>query len=350
MTRESPGTAKSSAEPCPRVLIVEDDQDQRELIAESLEMYFDQPADRRIRQVGSAAEVRALNPADFDVILLDYNLPDASGLDVLDEITRRADLPVIFVTGENVVTTAAEAIRHGAQDYITKMGDYLFAIPLLVEKNIRQHRIRQENTRLHAELAARIEEVKVKNIQLQESLAEMERMAATDYLTGLTNRRHFADLLESNFSEAQRYHFDLTCVMIDLDNYKTFNDTLGHQMGDKILITTAELIKATLRASDLAARFGGDEFVLLLPHTSTKLALSVAERIRHELAIASSRYLRIGQTLTTSMGLANLNEDRPTSAEVLLAMADRAMYAAKDAGKNRLIIHKQLLQAAPANA
>ncbi len=334
-------TTAEDSQSCPRILLVEDDADQRSLITESLTLHYGGPVAARLRAVGSAAECRQLDPADFDCILLDYNLPDATGLQLLDEILARADVPVIFVTGENVIATAAEAIRHGAQDYLVKLGDYLFAIPVLIEKNLRQHRIRQQNQQLQTQLHSKVEEVRVKNLQLKESLAKLAHMAATDYLTGLANRRHFADLLERHFSEARRYEFDLTCVMIDLDNYKTLNDTLGHQMGDKILMTAAKVIQANLRASDMAARYGGDEFVLLLPHTSVELGLAVAERIRRQMALTSVQYLKIDPALTLSMGLANLHDDRPASADAMVAMADKALYAAKDAGRNCLIVHGQ---------
>lgn len=333
---------KESRRPCPRILVVDDDQDQRELVTDALTMYFESCSSGYVRGVGSVQECRQVNPSDFDVVLLDYNLPDGTGLDALAYLLKKADLPIIFVTGQNVVATAAEALRRGAQDYVIKAGDYLFAVPLMVEKAIAQHRIRQENIRLAAQLQATLEEVRVKNLQLQDSLAEKDRLASTDYLTGLANRRQFGDLLERHFSEARRYKFDLTCVMIDLDHYKALNDTLGHQMGDRVLVATADVIRSSLRSSDIAARYGGDEFVLLLPHTPVDLAVSVVERIRREMASVGQQYAHLGQALTVSIGLSNLDIDQPATADALVAMADRALYAAKDAGKNRVVCHHQM--------
>ncbi len=327
---------------CPRILIVDDDADQRELIADSLLLYFAQATPDRVRGVGSVEECRQADLTDVEVVLLDYNLPDGTGLDALESILSRADLPIIFVTGQNVIATAAEALRRGAQDYVVKAGDYLFAVPLMVEKAINQHRIRMDNTRLQAQLQATAEELRVKNLQLQESLHEKERLASTDYLTGLINRRHFVELLERHFSEAKRYHFDLTCVMLDLDHYKALNDTLGHQMGDKVLVATAETIRKSLRASDIAARYGGDEFVLLLPHTSVDFAVTVVDRIRREIAVIGQQYTHVGKSVTASIGLSNLKLDDPPSADVLVAMADRALYAAKDGGKNRYVCHHEM--------
>lgn len=318
---------------CPRVLIVEDDIDQQALMLDALRMYFGDDAGDRIQAAGSAAECLRHDLTATDIVLLDYNLPDAAGLDLLKEILTRADLPVIFVTGENVAETAAQAIQAGAYDYLVKLGDYLFAIPVLIEKNLRQHQIRLENQRL-------LEEIQVKNRQLQEALARQEKMAATDHLTNLANRRHFGEMLEKYFSEAQRYDYDLSCIMMDLDNYKTLNDTLGHQMGDKILVTASQVIQANLRSSDLAARYGGDEFVCLLPHTSVDLARQVADRIREQMTAASSQYLKIGRGLTMSVGIASVHNSHPPSADKLVAQADKALYESKENGRNRVTIFR----------
>lgn len=327
---------------CPRILVVDDDADQRDLIVESLQMYFDDSQGNNVSAVGSATECLALDLKHFNIVLLDYNLPDSTGLDLLKTILSRADVPVIFVTGENVVATAAEAIQQGAQDYVVKLGDYLFTIPVLVEKNLRQHQIRLENNRLQMELQKTLEEVRVKNLQLEDSLKKLNLMATTDHLTGLANRRHFGEMLDKYFGEAQRYQFDLACIMLDVDHYKTFNDSLGHQMGDKILIAIAQSIADNLRSSDLAARYGGDEFVILLPHTSIDLAITVAQRIREQVAAAGAQYLKVGRALTMSIGVASLVENHAASADMLVSMADQALYASKDGGRDRITTFAQL--------
>ena len=280
-------------------------------------------------------------PAPGPAELLDYNLPDTTGLDLLGKILTRCDLPVIFVTGEGVAATAAEAIRRGAQDYIVKAGDYLFALPVIIEKNIRLHQIKQENTHLQAKLKASLEEIQVKNLQLEESLEKLELMAATDPLTHLANRRVFARTLERYFAEAARYGFDLSCAMCDLDHYKDLNDTLGHQAGDRILAAAAEAARRSVRATDTAARYGGDEFVLLLPHTSTDTAIQAATRIREQVKDATRRYTPMGAGVTVSIGIASLHSDRPASADALVAMADRALYFAKDQGKDRIVTYAE---------
>jgi diguanylate cyclase (GGDEF)-like protein len=324
----------------PRILVIEDDGDQRQLILEVISTHYGDKDGRFVVGVGSGQECLAQDLSSFDVILMDYNLPDMSGSQLLPQVLARADVPVIFVTGENDSTIAAQAIRHGAQDYMVKRGDYLFAIPVVIDKSIRQHQIRKENQRLEQELQSMLSELRVKNIQLEESLEKLEKMAATDPLTDLANRRHFRQLLDRSYQEAKRYGFDLTCCMFDLDHYKELNDSLGHQVGDEILAMAARVIRSSLRASDIAARYGGDEFVVLLPHTSIERAIAVAERTRHELAIeVHSRCKRLAHPVTLSIGIASLGNHKPRTADELVALADRALYIAKSRGKDRIVIY-----------
>ncbi len=328
--------APDTADRAPAILIVEDDPDQRELIREALTIHY-APAEARIATAGTAAECLATDLAAFDVILLDYNLPDGEGLDLLGQVLRQADLPVIFVTGENNSALAAEAIQRGAQDYVVKMGDYLFTIPVVIGKSIRQHRMQRENAELRRKLELMLEELRVKNKQLEDSLDRLREMADSDHLTGLANRRRFAEELERQFSEAVRYGHDLSCCMCDLDHYKQLNDALGHQFGDRVLVATAEVIRSMLRRSDTAARYGGDEFVLLLPHTAREEALGVARRLRDDLAIRIRRMSNFSRAVSLSIGIASIAADQPTSADGLVSMADRALYAAKADGKDRVV-------------
>ncbi len=314
----------------PTILIVEDDPDQRELIMEVIGAHFNCPQGGNIVAVGTAGAALAENLERFDIVLLDFNLPDMPGLTLLKEILSRADLPVIFVTGENISTTAAEAIRAGAQDYIIKLGDYLFALPIVIEKNIRLHQITKENERLQ-------EKLERNNLQLQELLEKQRMMAETDHLTGLANRRRFGELLERYYGEAVRYGHDLTCCMCDLDHYKLLNDTLGHQRGDEVLRLTADIIRASLRGSDVGARYGGDEFVILLPHTSLKKAISAGERMRFELLDRSQIDPKLIRPVTMSIGVASLKSDHPISGDSLVSMADTALYVAKERGKDQIV-------------
>ena len=333
--------SENTQEPIPRILVIEDDPDQRALLCEALQIHYGDATGRFIRGAGSGQEALALDLTQFDAILQDYNLPDYSGMDLLTELLKHCDLPVIVVTGENITQTAAQAVRAGAADYVVKLGDYLFALPVVVDKNIRQHGLRRENQRLQNELQNMLRELQTTNAQLEQSLEQQRKMATTDHLTGLANRRHFADCLERYYLEATRYGFDLTCCMCDLDHYKQLNDTMGHQIGDQVLIIAAEVIRSSLRGSDLAARYGGDEFVLLLPHTPMEMGVSAGQRIRQQLVGAIQEHNLFQLPVTMSIGVASLELNQASSGDHLLSLADKALYMAKEQGKDRIVAFGQ---------
>jgi two-component system, cell cycle response regulator len=320
-----------------RLLIVEDDADQRQLITETLEEHF---GARTVLSVESGAEALNLDLSSFDLILTDFNLPDLTGMELLEKICAKCDTPVIMVTGENVGQIAAEAIRKGAKDYVVKFGDYLFTIPLVVEKNLEVAKVYKENLKLRVELERALEEKRKKNAQLEESLKMVEELAATDGLTGLCNRRHFNRVLDQMFAESERMDSDLSCIMIDLDGYKQLNDSFGHAVGDQLLSAAGKVISANMRRMDVAARYGGDEFVVLLPHASAEEAAAVMQRTKDEFGQRSAILLRRNEPVTMSAGIASRRNDAPAGSEQLLAFADKALYRAKGGGRNRIAIHE----------
>ena len=314
---------------------MEDDPDQRELLRFTLEEHF---GANTVTEVDCRRTALDQDLASFDLILTDYNLPDATGLDLLDDVRRRCQTPVIIVTGENVGQIAADAVRRGATDYVVKFGDYLFTIPLVVEKNLAQAKIREENEQLRNELERALSDVKVKNNQLRDTLNRVEELAATDPLTGLYNRRHFGKVLDQLFSEASRYQSSLSCAMIDLDGYKQLNDSYGHAVGDQLLVVVGKVIGANMRRMDVAARFGGDEFILLLPHAGEVEAATVVNRIREDYRSASAVVLNRPQGVTMSVGIAGFVPIKMTSTDHLAASADDALYRAKRGGRNRVVL------------
>jgi two-component system, cell cycle response regulator len=316
-----------------KLLIIEDDEDQRDLLAATLEERFGADA---VVGVSSSAAALKLDIAAFDLILSDYNLPDGTGIDLLCNVRERCNTPVILVTGENVGQIAAEAIRQGAMDYVVKVGDYLFTIPLVVEKNLTVAKVKRENEQLRREMEHLLREVRDKNAQLESSLRKVEELAATDPLTALYNRRHFGKVLDQMFSESQRYGSDLSCVMIDLDGYKQINDTFGHAVGDQLLTMAGRVIGSNMRKADVAARYGGDEFVLLLPRTPAIEAAQVVARIREEFAHGSAIILRRNMGLTMSCGVASALDVKIVSGEQLVSAADSALYQSKMHGRDRV--------------
>ena len=310
-----------------RLLVIEDDPDQRELIGETLEDFFGVGC---VTTVETCAAARATAVDAFDLILCDYNLPDGNGLDLLAEIAARSDVPVMMLTGENASDTAKEAIRRGATDYVVKAGQYLTTIPLTVEKNIAAGRMHRERKTAEASLQQ-------KHTELQVRLRQMEQLASTDPMTGCYNRRAFEQIFQQLFAEAYRTGADLSCVMIDLDQFKQVNDTFGHAIGDEVVKTAARSIRANLRQMDVACRYGGDEFIVLLPKADSAQASAVAERIRHDYALGSGVLLK-GVERTMSIGVGSLREVRPVPAspESLMVATDRALYQAKTAGRDKI--------------
>jgi diguanylate cyclase (GGDEF)-like protein len=137
--------------------------------------------------------------------------------------------------------------------------------------------------------------------------------------------------------------------MCDLDGYKKLNDTLGHQFGDKILQVTAKVISWNLRVMDIAARYGGDEFVILLPHASADLATTVGERIHTQFTLQMRSIVPANLSLTISMGIASVQHNKPINSDVLVALADEALYEAKHRGKDRMVVSEKV-RAAPVAA
>ena len=148
--------------------------------------------------------------------------------------------------------------------------------------------------------------------------------------------------MDRAFAEASRYNRDLACIMLDLDNFKRYNDTFGHPRGDELLRTVARVLEANCRRSDVAGRFGGDEFIVLLPETDLDTAQRVAERVAQQFAVTAAALGGQGGSASRaamSMGLACLQHSRPASSEQLIAHADHALYAAKQMGKGRLALY-----------
>lgn len=183
-----------------------------------------------------------------------------------------------------------------------------------------------ELLRLNSELEQRV----------QQRTQELQELAARDPLTALYNRRYFGEVLTREFAAAERYEDDLTLLMFDLDHFKMMNDRYGHRAGDDILIALAHAIAGELRGSDVAARFGGDEFILLLPQTSSAAAMSLADRVVRTFTREVDE-ARPGLLPTVSIGVASLRTTRAPSSEALVHEADIALYAAKEAGRNRTV-------------
>jgi diguanylate cyclase (GGDEF)-like protein len=258
------------------------------------------------------ALARAENPS---VLLMAREMEGMDGMAVLDALRgdgRTADMPVVFVTGHTDARDLAEGLERGAHDYVRKPVD-----PVELVARIRTAlRLRA----LHDELARRN--------------AELEQLARTDVLTSLANRRHADDVLRSTIASARRHGRTLSAVLVDIDNFKAVNDAHGHAAGDAVLREVALRLADGLRDEDLAARWGGEEFLVLLPDSPD--ATIVCERLR---VAISGRPVNVHGllelTVSASFGWAPWSGEE--TGEALVGRADEALYAAKAGGRDRVV-------------
>ncbi len=289
--------------------------------------------------IGSLGELFEQDFADVQLVICSVHLPDGTGLNALDFLGRcHSHLPVILVGTPDDAAVAVEAIRAGAVDFLTSTGHDLLALPLAVEKCLAHQRVKHENERLQRDLGDSLTELAVKNHQLQALVRQLEATARTDDLTGLFNRRWLNDLLERAWHQAVRNNRPLAFMMIDLDDFKTVNDRKGHLRGDEVLREAGRIIQANCRQVDVPARYGGDEFCVLMPESESHEVVQVAWRILREWARANTARLPGEPRIAMSIGLAQIDASRPVNTEELIRHADEALYAAKASGKGCIMV------------
>ncbi|OQW76052.1 MAG: hypothetical protein BVN35_07025 [Proteobacteria bacterium ST_bin11] len=196
----------------------------------------------------------------------------------------------------------------------------------------------QQKDKINQELIEAHARLDTKRAKLQEALSLVEELATTDPLTQLKNRRAFEEALSHEFDQAQRTGNPLALIIVDADHFKSINDTFGHQVGDSYLKQLAEILKSNSRKTDLVARFGGEEFVLILPATEAENAVYFAEKLREALESASWS----DRALTVSMGIASLSPTITNTSD-LLKLADQALYSSKNNGRNRVTHANELI-------
>lgn len=276
-------------------------------------------------------EAERLGPS---VILQDLLLPDGDGLDLVHAYRanpRIRDVPVIVLSVKEEPAVKSEAFRIGATDYLVKLPD-----PVELVARIRHHAKAYLN-QIQRDQAYRA--LRESQEQLVVANRELQLLSNSDGLTGLANRRYFNELMDTEWKRAVRAREPLAVVMIDVDDFKRYNDTYGHLAGDEVLKTVGKTMRAGAeRPADLAARFGGEEFILVLPNTEFDGAIYIAERLRKaldQLAIEHSA-ASCGAHVTVSVGVActvPLQADTPGR---LIGAADAALYDAKRTGRNRV--------------
>ena len=252
-----------------------------------------------------------------DMVICDLGMPRVDGFKFLKMLNARPELqeiPVIILTSSSDQASKVRGLEQGACDYVTKPFDA-------------------------AELVARVKiHLKIKKLQneLRSANQHLKELSITDPLTCLYNRRYVTEILDKEFERAKRKHEFLSLVFIDVDHFKLINDNLGHQSGDEVLVAIAKAAQSGLRAFDVVARYGGDEFLFVLPETPPAGGMAVAERLRE--AVQSLAFAPPMECLsvTVSLGVAAYPSPQVDSASALLRQADEALYRAKLNGRNRV--------------
>ena len=263
--------------------------------------------------VEALEKVRSEQP---DLILLDIVLPGIDGFDVLAELKKcdmSHSIPVIIISGRSNPDDEVKGLELGAVDYITKPFHEIV-------------------------VKARVET----QVRILKQIRIIEKMGLFDTLTNIPNRLQFDQSLNKEWKRANREKLPVSLIMIDIDHFKTYNDTHGHQQGDVALKTVASTIKSSLkRPADVAARWGGEEFSVLLPNTEIDGAMHIAEDIRKNVEKASipCSATNSSHNITVSLGVSRMQPDNNNNVSKLILKADTALYMAKDMGRNRVFVN-----------
>ena len=247
-----------------------------------------------------------------DLILLDIIMPGMDGYEVcrrLQEYPETKDIPIIFITSRDQVEDEAKGLEIGAVDYITKP----FSLPIV--------------------------KVRVKTqLELKRQRDILRELSMIDPLTNLPNRRQLEDRLSLEWKRSLRQSSPLTAAFIDIDHFKAYNDTKGHSMGDECLQLVARELSGSLkRSTDLMIRYGGEEFLALLPDTDQQGGLMIAETLRSDIEkLGIDHGASVESVVTVSIGVASMIPDTEDTEKTLLESADKALYLAKEKGRNRI--------------
>ena len=258
---------------------------------------------------------------EIDLLIVDFTMPKMKGDELVRQLRKMeggARLPVLFVSAAGETHDILNMFRSGATDYLQK--------PFIAEE-------------LQARIGVHFEARKYM-LELEELNRNLYERAVYDGLTRLHNKRYLLDNLDRSFSIAIRGDEELSCIFFDIDFFKKVNDSCGHQFGDYVLRVLGTLVKENVRNGDLAVRYGGEEFVIIMPRATLAAAAQFGERFRHIVEDYPFEDEPIKRPITISLGISSLQEHEPTSPSSLLEFADQALYRAKEAGRNQVALYQ----------
>ena len=330
----------------PRILVVDDSALMRSMLVTLLARV----GYRAVTTASSGADAFATlgitgdaPAAAFDLILMDMILPDTDGITAIRANGARPqtrNIPIIMVTGEQDEAILRAAFAAGAMDFVTKPVNQVALLARIGSALRLKREIDQRIAREH-DLETRQRELEASQEELAAANAELARLSLTDGLTGVANRRHFDQRLRGEWARAARDGTPLALLLADVDHFKRYNDTYGHQLGDRCLALVAGALREhSGRASDLVARYGGEEFAVLLPNTDLDGAAAVGERLRAAVAALAIPHSAssAGPIVSLSLGAATMRPSPDVPETTLIATADGALYRAKETGRNRMAL------------
>ena len=303
------------------ILIVDDHEDNVELLRARLESWgYSTETATNGRE--ALEKVEASPP---ELILLDVMMPEMDGFEVARRIKGNDHLPfipIIMQTALDATENKVEGLESGADDYITKPIDFA-ELKARMTSMLRIKRLQ--------------EELQERERELIEANERLRHMSQTDGLTGIDNRRHLEERLSEMFEHSKRLSEPFSCVMCDLDRFKSVNDTYGHAAGDAVLKDFARILTEAAREIDRVGRYGGEEFMLLLPGTVLDAGVTFAERVRKQ--VEAHTFTFDGKTIrrTASFGVSAWPHPRIMDCDSLMRAADDALYVAKETGRNRVV-------------
>jgi diguanylate cyclase (GGDEF)-like protein len=305
-----------------KLLLIEDDAEFSHNLQLRLSREKWRPMNVRCAQTLQEA-VHILQDEAFSIILLDITLPDCRGLDTYQKIHRISNnTPIVILTGWDDNELALEAVRNGAEDYLVKSDVEGKTISRVLHHAIERNGIKKELAHV--------------SCQLRETNLHLEKMTILDPLTELLNRRGFQQALTREVQWSTRHKTDFLAMILDVDHFKSINDSLGYAVGDILLREVANILRKSTRMTDHLARIGGDEFVLLMPETSFEDGMKVVERIR--LAIMDTTFMVMKEekiTITASAGLMRVHK-QTMSIDELLARIHPLLKKSKNEGGNKI--------------
>jgi len=294
-----------------RILIVDDDRS----VSATINEYIRTAG--YTSQLASSAEeaLDLIKKSKFHVIITDIILPGMGGLELTKVIKKNNGADVIVVTGYSDDYSYEEAINNGASDFVIKPVR-LEELMLRLRRVLNERQLTEERIRM---------------------MEKLQKLAITDGLTKLYNSRSFYSQLELEVDRFNRYRHPLSLLLLDIDNFKLYNDAYGHLEGDKILVRFSQIIKSCLRANDSAYRYGGEEFTVILPETGGERAKTVAQRIRKSLEAEKFKPQPDKDVkITISIGVTQYFPKEELSS--FIQRADKAMYLSKQSGRNRVSV------------